>query len=309
VAPRPDFSFAISNTPTGLGDPLYDFRGGPLSSGYFRDQETGLDYAKNRYHQPGMGRFLTPDPYINSAGSDEPGSWNRYAYTRGDPVNRIDRKGLDDEDPDDGDDCDDDRECNADGVDGGGGAPVFYDNAYAWSVDYIEVTSTSYFGQNGNNSGGGAGGPSAGTAHSPGSSTGPMGYKAALKLLKNASTQCLKDINASSSSQAVSALQNSTIDYSNGPAPTFNASGQVANGATPAQQSGNTITINLNFGWINPSSLLAQSVGGGVNVYNWLGDWKLCRGRQPNIIAVSRTSAPPRTRAFAWCSVGRSIEL
>ena len=56
-------------------------------TGYFRDAETGLDYAQNRYHQPGMGRFLSADPYQNSAGPNDPGSWNRYAYVGGDPVN------------------------------------------------------------------------------------------------------------------------------------------------------------------------------------------------------------------------------
>lgn len=34
------------------------------------------------------------DPSINSAGPADPRSWNRYAYTRGDPVNRIDPSGL-----------------------------------------------------------------------------------------------------------------------------------------------------------------------------------------------------------------------
>ena len=48
---------------------------------YFRDSETGLDYADQRYHQPGMGRFMTPDPYKASGGPSDPGSWNRYAYT------------------------------------------------------------------------------------------------------------------------------------------------------------------------------------------------------------------------------------
>jgi RHS repeat-associated protein len=60
---------------------------------YFRDSETGLDYAQNRYHQPGMGRFMTPDPYGPSAKLIDPGSWNRYAYVGGDPVNRVDRQG------------------------------------------------------------------------------------------------------------------------------------------------------------------------------------------------------------------------
>ena len=35
---------------------------------YFRDSETGLDYAHDRYHQPGMGRFMTADPYRASGG-------------------------------------------------------------------------------------------------------------------------------------------------------------------------------------------------------------------------------------------------
>lgn len=61
---------------------------------YFRDSETGLDYANARYHQPGMGRFMTPDPYPGSISLASPGSWNRYAYVGGDPVNRLDPLGL-----------------------------------------------------------------------------------------------------------------------------------------------------------------------------------------------------------------------
>jgi len=41
-----------------------------------------------------MGRFITPDPYQASGGPSDPESWNRYAYTRGDPVNRSDISGL-----------------------------------------------------------------------------------------------------------------------------------------------------------------------------------------------------------------------
>ena len=41
---------------------------------------------------------MTPDPYkANNGGSGdprEPGSWNRYAYTRGDPANRFDPAGT-----------------------------------------------------------------------------------------------------------------------------------------------------------------------------------------------------------------------
>jgi RHS repeat-associated protein len=62
-------------------------------TGYYRDAATGLDYAVNRYHQPGVGRFMTADPAANSAKINDPGSWNRYAYVVGDPANRVDRSG------------------------------------------------------------------------------------------------------------------------------------------------------------------------------------------------------------------------
>lgn len=65
-------------------------------TGYYRDAATGLDYSDQRYHQPGVGRFMTADPYQASGGPSDPGSWNRYAYTRGDPVNRLDPTGEDD---------------------------------------------------------------------------------------------------------------------------------------------------------------------------------------------------------------------
>jgi len=67
-------------------------------TGYFRDASTGLDYAQQRYHQPGVGRFMTPDPYWGSASLTNPGSWNRYAYVGGDPVNHKDPSGLDSND-------------------------------------------------------------------------------------------------------------------------------------------------------------------------------------------------------------------
>ncbi len=63
-------------------------------TGYFRDASTGLDYADQRYEQPGVGRFMSPD----SAGKprlSNPGSWNRYAYAGGDPINNADPTGQD----------------------------------------------------------------------------------------------------------------------------------------------------------------------------------------------------------------------
>jgi RHS repeat-associated protein len=133
--------------PYGQEKPSATTNGTEKFTGYFRDAETGLDYADQRFHNPGTGRFLTPDPYTASAGSADPGSWNRYAYTRGDPVNRVDSGGLDDGDADDGadaDDCEDDRECNPDGVDGGGGSGGEGTGPYDFgNYDSVTVSATA----------------------------------------------------------------------------------------------------------------------------------------------------------------------
>ena len=47
-----------------------------------------------RYYSNAYGRFMTPDPYQASGGPSDPQSWNRYAYTGGDPVNRMDPSGT-----------------------------------------------------------------------------------------------------------------------------------------------------------------------------------------------------------------------
>lgn len=85
---------------------------------YWRDSATNLDYANQRYYSSSFGRFMTPDPYKATANGNDPTnpqSWNRYVYTRGDPVNRYDPHGLNDcpaDDPcvDGGDDEEDDSD-------------------------------------------------------------------------------------------------------------------------------------------------------------------------------------------------------
>jgi RHS repeat-associated protein len=51
----------------------------------------------NRYYSNAYGRFTTPDPYQGTSGgpgdANNPQTWNRYAYTVGDPVNWIDPEG------------------------------------------------------------------------------------------------------------------------------------------------------------------------------------------------------------------------
>jgi len=60
----------------------------------YGDSATGLDYAVNRYYASGTARFLSVDS--GRAKLRRPGSWNRYAYVRNDPINRVDPMGLGD---------------------------------------------------------------------------------------------------------------------------------------------------------------------------------------------------------------------
>jgi RHS repeat-associated protein len=55
-----------------------------------RDNETGLDYFGARYYGNTQGRFISSDPLLNSGRPDAPDSWNRYSYTRNNPLVRID---------------------------------------------------------------------------------------------------------------------------------------------------------------------------------------------------------------------------
>jgi RHS repeat-associated protein len=92
---------------------------------YFRDS-VGQDYAGQRYYNGGMGRFWNPDPAgVAAANPSSPGSWNGYAYTKGDPVNQADPSGMFGSDPPTAQDCindPDDPACY--GPCGTGGLPT-----------------------------------------------------------------------------------------------------------------------------------------------------------------------------------------
>jgi RHS repeat-associated protein len=57
-----------------------------------------LACADQRFYASSYGRFNTPDQYVATGGGtgdpDTPGSWNRYAYVIGDPVNFSDPNGT-----------------------------------------------------------------------------------------------------------------------------------------------------------------------------------------------------------------------
>jgi RHS repeat-associated protein len=63
-------------------------------TGYERDWETGLDYAKARYDASAQGRFLSVDPLLASADLASPQSFNRYAYVENNPINLTDPDGM-----------------------------------------------------------------------------------------------------------------------------------------------------------------------------------------------------------------------
>ena len=58
-----------------------------------RRDDTGLDYAMNRYDSPTMGRSTTADPYAGSASPTVPETWNRYSYVNNNSVSATDPTG------------------------------------------------------------------------------------------------------------------------------------------------------------------------------------------------------------------------
>ena len=61
---------------------------------YLEDSGSGLMYADQRYYRPGFGRFMTADRSNANIDYRRSTSWNRYAYTNGDPVNGMDPTGA-----------------------------------------------------------------------------------------------------------------------------------------------------------------------------------------------------------------------
>ncbi|WP_263418394.1 carbohydrate-binding domain-containing protein [Terriglobus albidus] len=63
-------------------------------TGKERDQESGLDYFGARYMSNTVGRFMSPDPSMDSVALRNPQSWNRYSYTLNNPLKYIDPTGM-----------------------------------------------------------------------------------------------------------------------------------------------------------------------------------------------------------------------
>jgi RHS repeat-associated protein len=83
-----------SNTASGMPLCLWREGIGSRSTGKERDQETGLDYFGARYMSSAQGRFISPDPLLNSGHPNNPQSWNRYVYVENNPLRYTDPTGL-----------------------------------------------------------------------------------------------------------------------------------------------------------------------------------------------------------------------
>jgi RHS repeat-associated protein len=61
-------------------------------AGYELDEESGLHLAGARYYDTRTARFLTPDS-VTPGGGQRPQGWNRYAYSRNNPITFMDPSG------------------------------------------------------------------------------------------------------------------------------------------------------------------------------------------------------------------------
>ncbi len=68
-------------------------------TGYFNDQETGLDFAQARYFNSGLGRFMSRDTFRGEEHLENPQKWNQYAYVINNPLRYSDPDGRDPQDP------------------------------------------------------------------------------------------------------------------------------------------------------------------------------------------------------------------
>jgi len=74
-------------------DNLAGTRADEKFTGQKRDNETGLDFFNARYFYAPLGRFMSPDPGNAGASTNDPQSWNAYAYARNNPLKYTDPEG------------------------------------------------------------------------------------------------------------------------------------------------------------------------------------------------------------------------
>jgi RHS repeat-associated protein len=81
------------NTPYGT---LYHHEGTSTSPQQFTgqrlDTSTGLHFYNARYYDSQLGRFISPDPFVQAP--SDPQTLNRYSYVRNNPINLVDPSGY-----------------------------------------------------------------------------------------------------------------------------------------------------------------------------------------------------------------------
>ena len=77
--------YGAVHTHTGTSDVAYKY------TGQERDASTGLYFYNARYYDPVLGRFLSPDTYVQNP--LDPQTLNRYAYARNNPILYTDPSG------------------------------------------------------------------------------------------------------------------------------------------------------------------------------------------------------------------------
>ena len=89
-------------------------------------------HTNNRQYNQTQGRWMIPDPAgLAAVDPTNPQTWNRYAYVTNNPLNFVDRRGLNQDDGDCGDD-----DCSDDGGGDAGGAAGLSD-------EQIQILDTS----------------------------------------------------------------------------------------------------------------------------------------------------------------------
>src|SRR6202035_2821287 len=80
--------FGENNGSSGICSTTHKF------TGKERDSESSLDNFDARYDSSQYGRFMTPDPMLNSGRPRNPQTWNRYTYALNNPLVITDPTGL-----------------------------------------------------------------------------------------------------------------------------------------------------------------------------------------------------------------------
>ena len=81
----------VSKSYSPFGELLTEQTSGFGYNGEYYNAATGMIYLRARFYEPKMNRFAQKDTLQGSA--TQPGSLNRYAYCRNDPVNFADYNG------------------------------------------------------------------------------------------------------------------------------------------------------------------------------------------------------------------------